>query len=251
MIRVGLEPKKSAASISYLFGLGIFCSLFCAAELLAQVTVNTAIVHFKFGQRPVMNVEVGNSSDHEAYVVVEVKAVPEPGVDSGKTVDTEDLLVSPRNFSIEPNGERTVRLLLRKAPTDTEQVYRVSFVPQDRGFGEEYERQIGKASAIIRVLSGMGILVFADPVDPTSEFTWERSDSSLSFTNSGNVHIYFGGGQSCAGDQESDSCDQLPSKRLYPGHSFEVNLPKNQTAFYTIRRGASGEFERIKIPPEL
>jgi len=229
----------------------VICLLSIYGHSSAQVTVNTAIVHFKFGQRPVINVEVGNSSEHTAYVVVQVMAVPNPALDSSMTVETEELLVSPRNFSIEPNGQRTVRLLLRKPPGDEEMVYRVSFIPQDRGFGDEVERDLGGgATAVIRILSGMGILVFADPVDPKSKLEWTRSGDLLTFVNSGNVHVFLGDGESCQGERGGESCEKLPSKRLYAGQSFEVSIPQSRTAFYLIKKGASGDYQRIQISPE-
>jgi len=247
---ITISPRLKSRSTTTFFCL-LLCHLFLSSTAFAQITVNTAIVHFKYGQRPVINVEVGNSSEHTAYVVVQVMAVPDPASDSSHTIETEELLVSPRNFSVEANGQRTVRLLLRKPPGDSELVYRVSFIPQDRGFGDEVEHNLGGgATAVIRVLSGMGILVFADPINPTGKLEWTRAGDLLTFTNPGNVHVFLGDGQSCHGERNSEGCEKLPAKRLYAGETFEVTLPKNKTAFYLIKKGASGDYQRIEIKPE-
>jgi P pilus assembly chaperone PapD len=223
--------------ISFLLGL-IYSNV-----AIAQISVSSAIIHFRAGERPVMNISVGNSSDAPAYVVATAEEVPSPGIDSRTTEATTALLVSPKNFSIEPNGQRTVRLLLRESPGDTERVFRVSFVPQDRGFGEETESSPARPAAIIRVLTGMGVLVFADPAKPFADLNWERKDQKIVFQNSGNVHVHLSDGKACVGE----TCSELPGRRVYGGTSFEVDVPEGKIVSYAIREGASGSLKRISI----
>jgi P pilus assembly chaperone PapD len=192
----------------------------------------------------VHNVIVGNSSKNPAYVKVETVAVQEPEK-SEKVVPTSELLASPKTFSIEPNGQRTVRLLLKSPPTDKERVFRVSFIPQDRGFGEEVVQNQDGVKTVIKVLTGMGILIFADPLKPVENLSWERVGNKIIFTNTGNVNMYLGDGQSCS---QAGVCSKLPSKRLYATNQFEVISPLENTVSIMSKAGGSGGYRKISIP---
>lgn len=227
----------------------LFLCLLCSAPQTAraQITVDSVIVHFGASERPVHNVIVGNSSNNPAYVKIEAVAVVEPEK-SEKVVPTGELLASPKTFSIEPNGQRTVRLLLKSPPTDKERVFRVSFIPQDRGFGEEVVQNKDGIKTIIKVLTGMGILVFADPIKPVEDLQWERVGNKIIFSNTGNVNIYLGEGQSCS---PAGVCSKIPSKRLYASNKLEVISPLENTVSILSKAGGSGGYRKISIPPGL
>jgi P pilus assembly chaperone PapD len=222
-------------------------AFFFPGVLRAQITVNSAIFHLKFGERPVQNVFVGNSSSEPGFVVVTVEEITDPEMGGTHFVPTQDLLVSPKSFSVEPNGTRTVRILRKSLPAEHEKVYRVSFSPQDKGFGEEIETSTEGRKAVLRVLTGMGILVFADPANPVVNLAWQRQDDKVIFSNSGNLHAQLVDGKSC--DKENKNCEKLPGKRVYGGTHFEVKVPGDRRVSYLKRSGASGEMERITIEP--
>jgi P pilus assembly chaperone PapD len=210
-----------------------------------QITVDNVIVHLGVSERPVHNVIVGNSSNAAAYVKVDVEAVKEPG-NSEETIPTSDLIASPKTFSIEPNGQRTVRLLLKTPPTNRERVFRVSFIPQDRGFGEEVRQSQGGVTTVIKVLTGMGILVFADPASPKEELRWERAGDKITLSNSGNVNMYLGDGESCT---PSKVCSKLPSKRIYEAHRLEITSPPENTVTYLTHAKGTGQYKRLTLLP--
>jgi len=226
----------------------ILANLTCSvSEAVAQITVDSVIAHFSATERPVRNVIVGNSSNDPAYVKVEVTEVQEPEK-SEKIAPTTELLASPKAFSIEPNGQRTVRLLLKTPPTDRERVFRVSFIPQDRGFGEEIAQSRDGINTFIKVLTGMGMLVFADPRNPVEDLKWERAANKIVFTNTGNVNVFLGEGESC---NPAGACSKLPTKRLYATNSFEVSVPLENSVSIMSRAGGSGSYRRIEIPAGL
>lgn len=225
----------------------LLLSLLPWSTALSQITVNSAIVNFGATKSPVLNLIVSNPSENTMYVVASVVSVPNPGEDPGKTVETDELLVSPRKFSVEATGRRTIRLLLRSKAKEQEKVYRVSFVPQDRGFGETIETHLGKQRALIRVLTGMGVLVFADPLNPRADFSWTRNGNSLHFENSGNVNVFFGDGKACENGNPED-CTPLPAKRVYPGYDFDVEVARNKVVTYGAQLGADIGYQRITIP---
>ena len=236
--------------ISILF---IFSILVCLQAVVfpctakAQISVDNVIVHLALGSRPVHNVIVNNSSEQTAYVQVEVKEIPHPAENAGETIATDALLASPKAFSIEAKGQRTVRLLLKTPPQEQERVFRVGFVPQDRGFGEEFESVSSGRKTLIRVLTGMGILVFADPIKPRADLKWERSGENLIFKNDGTIHVYLGDLKSCS---TPNLCEKLPSKRLYAGETYKISIPKENTVSLLRQEGPSGEYQKLTIDPK-
>jgi P pilus assembly chaperone PapD len=223
----------------------LVCALVLPSAALAQVTVNTVIVTFLARQRPIQNVLVGNSSDHPAYVQARLEKVLNPGEGGDKSEPSNDLLISPKTFSIEPNGQRAVRFLLRKVAKDTEGVYRVLFTPQDRGFGQEVKQSVGGRTASIRVLTGMGVLVFVEPKNPVGHLKWTRTKKGVTFQNDGNIHVELGEGKLCY----EEKCEVAPRKRVYAGDTFEVAVAGQNNIQYLVRTGSSGVFEALSIPP--
>ncbi|MFM1848285.1 MAG: hypothetical protein RL417_1759 [Pseudomonadota bacterium] len=217
----------------------------CIGEAHGQVTVNNILLNFPSGQRPIQNVTVGNSSDNPAYVVASLERVVDPESGGNKAEPSEDILISPKAFSIEPRGQRAVRFLLRNPPKDKEVVYRALFTPQDRGFGQEAKHNIQGRVASIRVLTGMGVLLFVEPPKPLGELHWIRTKDSIVFNNRGNVHVELGEGKACL----SSDCVPLERKRVYSGATFEVKTPGDRLVTYLARTGAGGIFESVSFEP--
>ena len=245
---MGRREKETYTSIiPLILALIISFNLFTCNALEAQVSVNSVIMHFPKGQRPVQNAIIFNSSDKTAYVVVEVEAIPDPAADSAKTIATTDLLASPKAFSIEPHGQRTVRLLLKSPPAEMERVFRVGFIPQDRGFGEESSKTINGRTTVIRVLTGMGMLVFADPLKPEAKLEWNRSDSQITFINRGNIQIFLDDIKACGA--KDNNCKTFSSKRIYAGASYSIPATRSNVVTLLKKEGASGDSQRLTIDP--
>lgn len=227
--------------------IAVMITLTIPGRLAAQITVDNVIVHLAVGARPVHNVIVSNGADQTAYVTVEVAEVVDPAKDAGHTEPTKDLLASPKAFSVEANGQRTVRLLLKAKPGEKERVFRVSFIPQDRGFGEEYRRSVAGRNTVIRVLTGMGILVFADPKEPKVNLSWEREGGRIKIFNSGTSHVYLGNGKSCTPE---NVCTDIPSKRLYAQSEYIISTPDKNTVSFLKEERASGDYQKLTIDPK-
>jgi len=211
----------------------------------AQVTVNNVLIAFPAGQRPIQNVTVGNSSEEPVYVLASVERVVDPEAGGNKSVPSEDILVSPKAFSIENHGQRAVRFLVRKPPTETEVVYRAIFSPQDRGFGQDAKQSIGGRKTSIRILTGMGVLAFVEPPNPVGDLEWERYPDRIVFKNRGNVHVELGEGKACLGE----ACEPVERKRVYAGATFELKVDSSKTVTYMVRTGAAGVFESVTFAP--
>lgn len=237
----------------------------------AQVNVNSIIFTFNPKERPIQNVIVTNASAAPVYVSVKAEAMVDYTKEKIETTPTEDILISPKKFSIEANGQRTVRMLMKNPPTDKERGYRVYFIPQPNEFGaKSVSKTEGGVTTSIKIATGVGILVFVDPINRDPNFTWTRSESSIDFTNSGNIQVHLGDGKACpkpedlpsassddsssvvrdAKHPDSKGCFSLPSKRVYPGTKFHVAIPASYTARWVRRVGSNGQYEVLDIGPD-
>jgi len=217
-----------------------------AQSAAAQISVSSVMVHFKFGERPVQNLVVKNSSPDVLYVTVSVEELLEPFSEQSPRAPTESLIISPKRFSIDGANERVIRMLNKLPPGDKERVFRVAFVPQDRGFAESVERSTQGRQTVLKVLTGMGVLVFVDPAAPKGLLKWERAGGRLRFWNEGNRHVRVMEGKACGTD--GANCTPLASRRVYAGREHVVEVPDDKTVTYTRREGPSGEYETLVIP---
>lgn len=246
-----MRQQKGRLSLWIIIGaLGavIMCSgIITSSPANAQITVDNVILNFSSAAKPVQNVIVHNSSPTTLYVNVNAQLIEKPGVDGSPTTPAENLLVSPKKFSVPGGGERSVRLLLKKSPAEHEEVYRVTFSPQDKGFGDEVEVVSENTKALIRVLTGMGILVFADPIAPTVKLSWTRAHGKITFHNDGNLHVRLVQVKACM--KEDVECTDLPARRIYGGTTVSMDLDDQKTLYVTKREGTSGDFQKLVIPP--
>lgn len=216
--------------------------------VMAQVSVDRVIVSFAAADRPVQNVIVNNGATEPLLISISVNEVENPGRPDERRVPTEDLIVSPKRFSIEAGGQRTVRLLMKRAPTDTERVYRAKLEPQANELNESDPKNSSDTKTKLKVLFSVGMLLFAEPRDPKPMLTWDRrSSGGLSINNTGNVNILLEEGQSCERPDESCTPLRTAAQRVYPGQSWEVSVPSGR--FISFRKKVKEQFETLVIPP--
>ena len=170
------------------------------------------------------------------FVELKAEEVIEPGSTNENRILAQDLLVAPKRFSVPAKGERIVRLL-RKAPLGAmERVFRVSFVPQSIERTEEEKAQAeikGGFQTTLKVLSGVGILIFFEPENPNPKLSSERSDDKLVLRNTGNVNILLAKIKRCT--KPGEECEEITPKRLYPGNSLEVGGVSGKVVTVTKR----------------
>ena len=226
----------------------------------AQISVTDVITSFKSGDRPVKNVTVGNSSEELLYVTAEPVEVINPGGGKEERVKAKSLLVSPSRFSVQGKGKRTVRILLRERPKDMEKVYRISYIPQAESHEEVEAKKTDQNSRgiSIKVLTGVGMLIFAEPSDLKQSLQYERSGETVTFKNTGNTNVRIRTPYACKvediskvnqSDDESQFCEALPPipMRLYPGMEATAKLPFDKALVFT--QDFNEKTERIVVMP--
>ena len=205
--------------------------------------------------KPVHNVYVGNSSEEMMYVTAEVAKIERN--ENGEEIrhPTTDLLVAPKRFSVKGKDRRTVRLLLRTRPKEIEATYRISFIPQVT----PHEEDNLKKGVNIRMVTGMGMLIFAEPASPRHTLTWERNGDKVKLINTGNTNLKLRELQFCnlplstskddVDNSKDIQCDKYSKaiNRLYPNDSVEIVVPKDKSL--VLQKDANDEIEKVIIPP--
>jgi P pilus assembly chaperone PapD len=183
---------------------------------------------------------------------------------------TGDILVSPKNFSIGPKGQRTVRILLKEPPAEKERGYRVLFIPRASEFDSEQvqTRKSGGRSMVLKVLTGIGMLVYVEPKQVTKELDISRTSSGVTFTNRGNIQVNLTAGVVCpasatldekeraaVSDKEAHSdfkkkgCVPFERTRIHAGKSLTVPVPNGYRLYGKKRFGALEPHEPFTVDP--
>jgi P pilus assembly chaperone PapD len=212
--------------------LTFFFSLVVPALCLAQVSAETSYIYFTAEGSPVQNVAVFNN-DAVDTLLVEATAVKviNPGAKDEKQEPTKDLLVSPRRFTMQPSSSRVARILLRKKPDpESEDIYRITFAPVEDSDRAIAQKKSASPQIKVKVLVGVGLLVFAQPVEQRAVLKWHTDEANvIHLESAGNVNLYMDQVHVC--NHEGDSCEERKeaSARMYVGREVAVKAKPGAT----------------------
>lgn len=233
--------------ISYFATAALMCFLFTvsASSVLANMVLSEAIIHFEPGKPLRKDIEVENPSAENLYIEITPAIVNEPGTHQEHRVAIVDpresgLLVTPNKLVIPPGGRKLVRLVSLQPLGEMERVYRVTFKPV---VGDLEAEHIG-----VKILVGYEVLVLMQPAEPDPNLIASRSGNTISFQNKGNTNVLLREGKQCPDGVASDSekCERLAGKRLYPGNNWSVNLPFNKAVDYQMSIGTKNSVKTYK-----
>jgi P pilus assembly chaperone PapD len=220
--------------------------LLTAQSAKAQIFADKSIFYWASSAPPVKNLALRNSAEQPLMVEVKIVEVINPGTPEEKLEPSEDVLASPKRFSVPAKGERTVRLLRKGEHGKTERVFRISFIPQardDETEGAQKSIPIPGTSGVLKVLTGVGILVFSQPAVEEPHLTIERKENSVILTNEGNVNIAILKLRRCT--KADEGCEDIVPKRLYPGNTFVVPDTAGKVVFIRKRIGDNISEENV------
>jgi P pilus assembly chaperone PapD len=200
--------------------LALAATVALAADAHAEMVLSQVIVDLLPGKPPREDIEVGNDGDERMYVLAEPFEILEPGTPAEQRVAVTEpeqagLLVSPLRLVLEPGERRTIRIAAIGARPAADRVYRVTIRPVAGSVSAE-------ASAL-KVFVGYDTLVLVRPEAIAGDVEGVRSGRTLTLRNTGNTAQELFDGRQC--DGAGDDCRELPAKRLYPGASWEQQLP--------------------------
>ncbi len=195
-----------------------------------EMFVDRSIVIFEPGAQPRQDVEVSNTGDEVIYVQVEVLRVNSPGTPDEvreKVDNPQDLklLATPSKLIIPPGSRKLVRIVNLQTSNDEERVYRINVTPIVPPLQEE--------SSQLRIVVAYQILTIVQPDDPATNLAVTRDGRTIRFSNTGNTNVLLSDGQQCNG--ADDTCEDLPSRRLYAGNAWEQELPFDAPVSYSVR----------------
>ncbi|MEM7121949.1 MAG: fimbria/pilus periplasmic chaperone [Pseudomonadota bacterium] len=201
----------------------------------AQLSVSEMIVDMSAPDNR-RDLTVTNNGDETMYVAVEIKEFINPGMPDQTEIEhrsPEDtgLLVSPSKMVLGAGERAVVRMAVIERPDAGDRVFQVTVKPV---LGEEDTQ-----TTMIRMLIAYGVLVIVRPEELMPEFNVQRSGQMLLIENSGNTMVEFAYGQQC--DTAGNGCVELPSKRVYPGGTWQVDLAYDTPAEYRVTSGGETE----------
>ena len=215
----------------------IFRRLLCislmlvSTSTLADMYVDRSIVIFEPGGQPRQDVKVTNTGDDTIYIEVEVLRVDKPGTPEEKRQKVTDprelkLLATPSKLIIPAGGQKLVRIVNLQSSNTTERVYRINVTP--------IVAPLQDSKSQLRIVVAYQILAIVQPDHPQSTLSATRDGKIISFSNSGNTNILLSEGKQC-NPQDQQECKDLPSRRLYAGNSWQLDLPYDSPVNFSVR----------------
>lgn len=220
--------------------------LFCILILLlpisafASMSIDRSIIFFSADQEQRQDVVVSNPDKENLYIEVEVLQVLNPGMDNEERVVVKNpkqagFIVTPSKMVIAPGKKKLVRMLNLTKNPQTDSVFRINLKPITPPLAE---KQTG-----VKVVVGYQLLAIVQPKNAAPNLQVKRENNKLFFTNTGNTHVLLRAGVQCPENVEFDAtqdqaeCKQLPSRRLYAGNSWQLELPFNTAVNYSLATG--------------
>ncbi len=210
----------------------LFLLLAFASTTRAEMYVDRSIVIFEPNGQPREDVAVSNTSDEVMYVEVEVLRVDNPGTPQESRVKVDNprelkLLATPSKLIIPAGSQKLVRIVNLQADNQTERVYRINITPIVAPLAEETSQ--------LRIVVAYQVLTIVQPNAPKPNLVVTREGSTITFVNSGNTNVLLSEGVQCESAAADDGCQELPSRRLYAGNSWQHSLPYDAPVRYSVR----------------
>ncbi|HWL66922.1 MAG TPA: fimbria/pilus periplasmic chaperone, partial [Geminicoccus sp.] len=203
-----------------------------------NLTVDTLLVDMADPAQSRRDLTLANTGSEKLYVQVDVEEMV--ATDEGRNARTGSpdelgLLVTPNRLILEPGQRRAVRAVVLDRPVDRERVFRITMKPVVGDLLVDEPTAQAGTSAMIKVLVGYQAYLFVRPARIEEDLVATREGRRLQFRNAGNVSLLLDSGRQCADPaMPRDDCDPLPSRRIYPGQAWSVELPNDNRAQYTV-----------------
>lgn len=211
---------------------GLALALVASLPVSAQIALNRIILDFS-GEQSRQDIEVVNNGEETAFVVVEPARIDQPGSPEEQRVTARDpnelgLLVTPNRLVLEPGERKLVRIAVIEPAAIVDRIYRVTVKPV---LGE-----VRATETSLKLLVGYDVLVIVRPGGAAPDLNFERQGRRIIVTNNGNTNALLSEGRQC--DASGGNCTDLPSKRLYAGARWQLELETDAPAEYYVSAGS-------------
>lgn len=209
----------------------------------ASMVIDRSIIYFDDKSPNRQDVEVSNPDKDVLYVKVEVLEVVNPGTDSEQRIVVKNpkksqFIVTPNKLVVKPGKKKTVRLLnLNKSP-QKDRIFRINLKP--------VTPPLASTQTGVKVVVGYQLLAIVQPPQAKPELSVKRSGKTITFTNSGRTNVLLRAGRQCppgvdVSTAAENQCQSLPTKRMYAGNTWSLNLPYNTPVEYFLSVGLTNK----------
>jgi len=179
------------------------------------------------------DVDVVNTGDYKIFLNLTVARIKNPHTANPERIELTDprtspVIVSPKQVLVPPGQRKRVRVIMRKAPTKRDAIYRLAVKPFTGAVQIEDDRPADQKSSAIKVLLGYDVLLVARPKNAVGKLAVKRTSKAIYFKNTGNTNVLLRRMQQCNADGKD--CDDLQPNRIYAGEVYKVKLPKRGSA---------------------
>ncbi|MBT2133020.1 hypothetical protein KK137_01630 [Croceibacterium sp. LX-88] len=186
----------------------------------AEMVLSQVIVDLLPGKPPREDIEVWNDGEERMYVSAQPFEIRAAGTSAEERVpagvpEESGILVAPQRLVLEPGERRTIRVASIGDRAAADRVFRVAIKP----VGGPITADV----SALKVFVGYDTLVIFRPEEFTGDVDGQRAGRTLRLVNDGNTAQELFDGKQC--DASGSNCQELPSKRLYPGAVWEQTLP--------------------------
>lgn len=214
-----------------------------SSSALASMVIDRSILYFDDKSPNRQDVEVSNPDNEILYVKVEVLEVINPGTDNEQRILVKNpkksqFIVTPNKLVIKPGKKKTVRLLnLDKAP-QKDRIFRINLKP--------VTPPLAPTETGVKVIVGYQLLAIVQPPQAKPDLTVNRTGQTITFSNKGLTNVLLRAGRQCPPGVElstasENQCQSLPTKRMYSGNTWSLNLPYNTPVEYFLSVGLTNK----------
>lgn len=223
--------------------LKVMVLLSLSSSAWANMVIDRSIIYFDDKSPNRQDVEVSNPDKDILYVKVEVLEVINPGTDSEQRVLVKNpkesqFIVTPNKLVVKPGKKKTVRLLnLNKTP-QKDRIFRINLKP--------VTPPLAPTETGVKVVVGYQLLAIVQPPQAKPELSAKRDGQTITFTNSGRTNVLLRAGRQCPPNvalatAAENQCAALPTRRMYSGNTWTLDLPYNTPVEYFLSVGLNNE----------
>lgn len=220
--------------------IGALLASMSPSAAIAQLVLSDVVVDFVPGKPPRADIEAWNNSKERMYIVAEASEIVSPGLPDEQRTQNSDpeklgLLATPARMVLEPGQHKLIRLASIGERRSSDRIYRVAIKP--------VAGDVVAEKSALKIMVGYDVLVIVRPDAIKPQVEAVKTGKKITFRNTGNTNVELVDGRQC--DAGGKVCRELPSKRLYPGASWEQLLTLDSPVEYSLKSGGQVTAKRF------
>ncbi|MEE3003248.1 MAG: hypothetical protein VX335_02740 [Pseudomonadota bacterium] len=187
---------------------------------------------------------VHNNSDYKVSIRANLYEISSN--DSARTevfsAQDSSLLITPRQFTLDPHSKKDISVKLLKPATDFEKSYQLELVPMttkkvqqaitfnSKGFPEK--------TAAVDILISQKINIHALPSNIVPNLSVVKKDYGVEIKNMGNISLYLSNFLECVSNSSCKAISSTRDLRLYPKETVRLSTSKKNALVSFVKTWA-------------